>query len=165
MTQSSSPKGRSGFTLLELLVTVSLVGILIGIAVPIANVYRLKAEYSRLQTTIRYLMDGEESYFLENDTFYPQGFGVVRVRQGEEKAIPELNYIFPSGHKHAFYVYALNLAWGSVKYNYTYIYVYADFDRDRNGRNDLYMCMTYLRDNEPLETLGERYYRLTQQLW
>jgi prepilin-type N-terminal cleavage/methylation domain-containing protein len=101
MKQASLAWGNQGFTLVELLVTVSIIGILLGIAVPIANVYRAKAEYSSVLATLRYLMDGEETYLLENDAFYPEGFGVVSVGRGEEKAIPELKYTFPAGHKHS----------------------------------------------------------------
>jgi len=165
MTRASFKWRKQGFTLIELLVSVSIIGILIGIAVPIANVYREKAEYSNVVATLRYLMDGEETYLLENDTFYPEGFGMVSVGRGEEKAIPELNYIFPAGHKHSYSILGFNLEWGGGKINISYIYVYADFDRDGNGRNDLYIAMTYLKDGEPMEVGGVPYYRTIQQFW
>lgn len=163
MREKAFEPRKYGFTLIELLVTITLIGVLTGIAVPLANSYRMKAEYTSLQTTLRYLLDGQEVYFIENGSFYPGGFRAVRVSKGEEKAIPELNYTFPAGHKHTYYIRALNLKFGGSRLNYSWIYVYADFDRDRNGRNDLYIAMTYLIDNNPITIRGKKYYRLIQQ--
>lgn len=87
MTRAFLTWRKRGFTLVELLVTVSIIGILMGIAVPIAIVYRAKTEYSNVLATLRHLMDGEETYLLEKDAFYPEGFGVVSVGRGEESLI------------------------------------------------------------------------------
>jgi len=154
-----------GFTLVELMVTISIIGILVGLAVPIANSYRLRAEYAQLQSALKYLMDGQEAYFLEADSFYPESFGILRIHSGEAVSIPELKYNFPAGHKHSYDLYGINLDLGKTRINYYYIYVYADFDLDQNGRNDLFVAMTCLRDYEPLSVGGKQYYRPVQQMW
>ncbi|MBU2497497.1 MAG: prepilin-type N-terminal cleavage/methylation domain-containing protein [Proteobacteria bacterium] len=157
---------QAGFTLIELLVTVAIIGILGAIAMPLTKAYMVKAEYSSLNATMRYLMDGMETFYIENDTFYPTGvWGSVRVDRGVQRDIPELKYTFPAGHKHRFDIYSLNLNWGTLKLNYSYIYVYADFDRNRNGRDDIYLVYMYLRDGLPYESGGVSYYRRIQQIW
>ena len=82
-----------------------------------------------------------------------------------EKEIPEISYTFPKGHKHRYDIYGINIEMGNLRINYSYIYVYADFDRNNNGRDDLYMAMTALRNNETLTVGGSQYYRLIRQLW
>ena len=147
------------------MVVLSIIGILAGLAVPIANSYRLRAEYGRLQATLKYLMDGQETFFLEKDSFYPEDFGIIRVHRGEALSIPELKYTFPSGHKHRYDIWGINLQMANLRLNYYYIYVYADFDLDQNGRDDLYVVQTCLTNYEPLVVGGTRYYRMILQRW
>lgn len=166
MNRENVTRGNNGFTLVELLVVIGIIGVLASISVPLAKAYRIKAEYSNLKSTLRYLMDGMETFYIENDTFYPTSiWGMVRVDRGVERDIPELKYTFPAGHKHRFDIYALNLNWGGMKLNYSYIYVYADFDRDNNGRDDVYLLTMYLRNSTPVEIGGVSYYRNVRQLW
>jgi prepilin-type N-terminal cleavage/methylation domain-containing protein len=153
----------AGFTLIELMVTLGIVGMLASLAVPLAASYRKKAEYAGLTATLRYLMDGQEAYFIEHDSFYPAGLGSITVGKGQEKDIPELAYTFPAGHKHRYIITTINLNVGTWKLNYYWIYVYADFDRDGNGQNDLYIATTYFMNNDPITSGGTRYYRLIQQ--
>ena len=153
----------TGFTLIELMVTLGIIGMLASLAVPLASSYRTKAEYASLTATLRYLMDGQETYFIENDCFYPEGFGSITVNRGQQKDIPELAYTFPADHKHRYLIWAINFNWGTWKLNYYWIYVYADFDRNGNGQNDLYIVRTYLLNNDPIISGGTRYYRLIQQ--
>jgi len=151
---------EAGFTLIELLVTVAIIGILGAIAMPLTKAYMLKAEYSSLNATMRYLMDGMETFYLENDSFYPTGtFSSLTVNQGAQRDIPELKYTFPAGHKHKFVFQALNLNMGGTQINYSWFYVYADFDRDGNGLPDVYMVYMYLVNGFPYESGGVSYYR------
>ena len=158
-----SLKPQHGFTLIELMITLAIIGILTGIAVPLANSYRMKAEYAALKTTLRYLMDGQETYFIEHNSFYPEGFGFMTIEQGQERDIPELAYTFPAGHKHRYLIRTFNFQWGTWKLNYYWIYAYADFDRNGNGQDDLYIAMTFFLDNDPLTAGDTKSYRLVQQ--
>jgi len=156
---------KDGFTLIELMVALAIAGILAAIAIPLSRAYTLKAEYASLSATMRYLMDGMETFYIENDSFYPKGTGgTVRVNRGVRRDIPELKYTFPAGHKHRFIIRSRNTTLRGRKYNYCYMYVYADFDRDRNGRNDIYLVSMYLLDSKPMEVGGVSYYRTIQQL-
>ena len=161
--RASQLRTQHGFTLVELMVTLGIIGMLASLAVPLASAYRTKAEYASLTATLRYLMDGQEAYFIENDGFYPAGFGSITVDQGQQKDIPELAYTFPADHKHRYLIRTFNFSWGTWKINYYWIYVYADFDRNGNGQDDLYIAMTYFLNNDPLSSGGTRYYRLIQQ--
>lgn len=100
-TQDVFQRREGGFTLIELMVTLAILGILASIGVLNASRFRAKAEYAAIQSTLRSLMDGEDLYFVENDKFYPDR-GRVNIPSGAQRSIPELAYNFPSGHKHRF---------------------------------------------------------------
>ena len=100
--ENNSIKQQKGFTLVELMVVLAIIGVLLVIAVPLANSYRMRAEYANIASTLRYLMDGQEAYFLDKDSFYPAGSGSVTINRGQEMEIYELAYNFPAGHKHRF---------------------------------------------------------------
>lgn len=162
---------EEGFTLLELAFTVAIIGILTAIAFPALKAYRLRAEYASLEATLRYLMDGIETYYILNDKFYPADLvGSITVNQGQAMSIPELKYNFPAGHKHRFQLTTINIdpddpskrfAFFPYKWNYALLYVYADFDMNGNGTNDLYVLTMEIQNNAPVT--GN--YRRIQQSW
>ena len=64
--------GRSkvaGFTLIELMVLVGIIGILAAIAVPVYLDFRKKAFTIEARTALRYIWDLEKAYQKENDTY------------------------------------------------------------------------------------------------
>lgn len=129
-----------GFTLVELMVALAILGILAGISMVNASRFRAKAEYAAIQTTLRSLMDGEDLYFVENDKFYPER-GRVNVASGAQRSIPELAYNFPSGHKHRYTIQGRNTA----RLNRYIITVRSDLDLDGNGRRDRFVARTVIR--------------------
>ena len=157
-------RASHGFTLVELMVTLTIIGVLASIAVPLASSYRMAAEYASIATTLRYLMDGQETYFIENDSFYPEGLEPITVYQGREMDIPELKYIFSAGHKYTYIFRSLNYQDDTWKHNYYWIYVYVDFDRNGDGQNDTYVAQTHFINNEPSIGGGTLNYRLIQQI-
>lgn len=58
-----------GFTLIELMVAVAIVGILASIAVPAFASYRDSAFDSRSASDLRNIMVAEEGYFVDNETY------------------------------------------------------------------------------------------------
>ena len=59
----------TGFTLLELLVVVSIVGILASIAIPQYASYRARGYDSILESQVRHIATGEEAYFASHSTY------------------------------------------------------------------------------------------------
>ena len=62
-------RDNSGFTLLELLVVVSIVGILASIAIPQYASYRARGYDSIVESQLRHVATGEEAYFTTNTTY------------------------------------------------------------------------------------------------
>ena len=144
---------QKGFTLIELMVSLAILGILAAISIPNFRSYKDKAEYAAVRTTLKQLMDGEDFYLLENNTYYPRS-GSIDIPKGTAKDIPELAYFFPEGHKNRYTIFGYN----NTYLNYYYINVLCDFDANNNGRNDRFIVFTYLLGGTV------RYYRDLRQL-
>ncbi|MBM4243465.1 MAG: prepilin-type N-terminal cleavage/methylation domain-containing protein [Deltaproteobacteria bacterium] len=59
-------KNESGFTLVELLVVVAIIGILAAIAIPAFSAYRQNGYDGRASSDLRNLATAEEAYFASN---------------------------------------------------------------------------------------------------
>jgi len=60
----------TGFTLIELMVTVAILGILASIAIPAYNGYINTAKMTEAENSLAALRLAEEEYFLENNTYF-----------------------------------------------------------------------------------------------
>jgi prepilin-type N-terminal cleavage/methylation domain-containing protein len=62
-------KRNRGFTLIEVVVVIAIVGILSATAIPFYNRYRQRTYGSEAQVMVKQIIDAEIAYYLENDTF------------------------------------------------------------------------------------------------
>ncbi|MBE9571460.1 MAG: prepilin-type N-terminal cleavage/methylation domain-containing protein [Proteobacteria bacterium] len=68
-------KRQRGFTLIEVVVVIAIVGILSATAIPFYNTYRMRTYGSEAKIMMKQILNAEVAYYLENDTFYPPNFG------------------------------------------------------------------------------------------
>ena len=63
------PGCKKGFTLLELMIVVAVIGIIVAIAIPNFLRYQTKAKQSEAKMNLKGLFTAEMTYFTENNTF------------------------------------------------------------------------------------------------
>jgi len=69
MTQKMLRKNQKGFTLIELMIVVAIIGILAAIAIPNFRNYQMKAKTAEAKTNIGAIRTSQETYKAENDLF------------------------------------------------------------------------------------------------
>ncbi len=62
-------KNEKGFTLIELMIVIAIIGILAAIAIPQFNAYRLRSYNSGAQADLRNAATAQEAYFVDNSTY------------------------------------------------------------------------------------------------
>ena len=66
----NSTKLQNGFTLIELMITVAILGVLAGIAIPAYNGYITTAKMSEATNNLAALKLAEEEFYLENNSYF-----------------------------------------------------------------------------------------------
>ena len=67
---------REGFTLIELMIVIAIIGILAAIAIPQFSAYRTRSYNSSAQSDVRNLATAQEAYYVDFST-YATGIGAL----------------------------------------------------------------------------------------
>jgi len=60
---------KEGFTLIELMIVIAIIGILAAIAIPQFSAYRTRSYNSAAQSDLRNLATAQEAYFVDENTY------------------------------------------------------------------------------------------------
>jgi prepilin-type N-terminal cleavage/methylation domain-containing protein len=133
-------KHQQGFTLIEIMVSLAIVGILAATAVPLYRTFQQRAYGSEATILMKSLLEGQIIYYLENDKFYPAVGNTVSVfkndapdSEGVQQIKAALKIQVPVGHYMDFRI--LNDG------DRCYVYIDADFALFKNGQTYLYAVL------------------------
>ena len=106
-----------GFTLIELMVVIAILGVLAATAVPLIGVYRQRASGSEAQAMVKQILDAQIMYYLEHNSFYPDNATYIITHAGgqnpggaQEAIKDNLNVTIPTGHRLDFSITGINMA-------------------------------------------------------
>ncbi|RPI76820.1 MAG: prepilin-type N-terminal cleavage/methylation domain-containing protein [Desulfobacteraceae bacterium] len=108
-------QGKKGYTLVELMIVIAIIGILAGLALPSYRTYQQRAYATHAQLTLKEIMNAQLVYYLEHNKFYPEDNTPIVIMSTEPENSAELKKIrdglhlaIPTGRTLDYYFYAAN---------------------------------------------------------
>jgi len=96
---------HAGFTLIELMVVIAILGIMSATAIPLYHTYQQRAYGSEAAVMVKRILDGQIMYFLEHDKFFPEDGSSISIYDDDPPNKQEildiknaLNILIPVGH-------------------------------------------------------------------
>ncbi|MCD6527806.1 MAG: prepilin-type N-terminal cleavage/methylation domain-containing protein [Desulfuromonas sp.] len=123
---------EDGYTLIELLTVITIIGILATIAIPNYMGYRDKAKMVVVTTTLRHVRLAQEVYFTDFQTYFSlQGGAIIEGSQIVPVTGTDLAIAIPRGQQ-----WIISIPGdGTIQYT---VVIQTDFDRNQNGLKDRY---------------------------
>jgi prepilin-type N-terminal cleavage/methylation domain-containing protein len=106
---------QNGFTLIEIMMVIAILGILAATAIPFYKTWQQRAYGSEASIMMKQLLDAEINYYLEHNKFFPDNQTYVIHPDGSsdpagvfDEIRDNLNIAIPVGHPLEYYLAGIN---------------------------------------------------------